>query len=238
MKIRLAPSLALLLAAAVTLPAAAQAPTRDPLAATVNVTASATVTLPNNRMTAWLRAESENANAKTAAADVNARVTRALARIKGIPAITASSAGYGTDQVSDKGKPARWRVAQTIKLESADFATLAGEIGSLQDDGMLFSGMAFSLSDEARRTAEDSVTQQAIKAWQQRAQNAATALGYATWRVGDVNVQTNDGGRPFPIMRSDMKMMAAAASPPPPVEAGTADVTVTVNGSAVLQAAK
>lgn len=238
MTIPLAPTLALLLAAAVTMPAVAQAPTRDPLAATVNVTASATVTLPNNRMTAWLRAESENANAKTAAADVNARVTRALARIKGIPAITASSAGYGTDQVSDKGKPARWRVAQTIKLESADFATLAGEIGSLQDDGMLFSGMAFSLSDDAHRAAEDSVTQQAIKAWQQRAQNAATALGYSSWRVGDVSVQTNDGGRPFPIMRSDMKMMAAAASPPPPVEAGTADVTVTVNGSAVLQAAK
>ena len=234
----IAPLLALLLATAIALPAAAQAPQRDAIAPTVNVTASATVTLPNNRMTAWLRAEAENPSAKAAAADVNARVTRALARIKGIPAITASSAGYGTDQISDKGKPARWRVAQTIKLESADFATLAGEIGNLQDDGMLFSGMAFSLSDDARRTAEDGVTQQAIKAWQQRAQNAATALGYSTWRVGEVNVQTNDGGRPFPVMRSDMKMMSAAAAAPPPVEAGTADVTVTVNGSAVLQATK
>jgi predicted secreted protein len=238
MKIRIVPLLAVLLAVTIALPAAAQAPMRDPATATVNVTASATVTLPNDRMTAWLRAEGENASAKAAAADVNARVTRALARIKAIPSITASSAGYGTDQISDKGKPVRWRVAQTIKLESADFATLAGEIGNLQDDGMLFSGMAFSLSEDARRTAEDSVTQQAIRAWQQRAQNAASALGYASWRVGDVNVQTNDSGRPFPIMRSDMKMMAAAASPPPPVEAGTADVTVTVNGVAVLQSPK
>jgi predicted secreted protein len=218
------------------LPVLAQAPAKD--LSTVNVSASATATLPNDKMVAWLRAESEAGTAKAAAADVNARMTRVLARIKGIPAITASSAGYGTNQIVEKGKPSRWRVAQTVKLESSDFGVLAGEIGALQDDGMLFTGMAFTLSDNARRTAQDSVTQQAIKAWQQRAQAAATALGYGTWRVGDVSVQTNDGGQPYPqMMRSDMKVMAQAGGAPPAVEAGAAEVTVSVSGSAAGQVA-
>jgi predicted secreted protein len=223
--------------ATLALPVMAQTPTRDASPPTVNVSASATATLPNDRMTAWLRAESDNASAKVAAADVNTRVTAALARVKGVSAISASSAGYGTDQLNDKGKPARWRVTQTIKLESGDFPALAAVIGQLQDDGLLFTGMAFSLSDDARRKAEDSVTQQAIKSWQARAAAASSALGFGAWRVGDVNVQTSDGGRPFPMMRSDMKVMSAAAAPPP-VEAGTTEVTVTVSGAAVLQAPK
>lgn len=223
-----------LLATALACTAAAQTPPKDPPPPSVNVTASATATLPNDRMIAWLRAESENASAKTAAAEVNTRMAGVLARIKATPAITASSAGYATNQIAEKGKPTRWRVAQTVKLESGDFAALATEIGALQDDGMLFTGMAFTLSDGARRTAQDSVTQQAIKAWQQRAQAAASGFGYGSYRVGEVSVQTNDGGQPYPMMRSEMKVMSAAAAPPV-VEAGAADVTVTVGGSAVLQ---
>ena len=130
-------------------------------------------------MHAWLRAESENASAAVAAADVNTRMARVLAKLKALPSISVASSGYSTDAIVDKGKPTRWRVSQSVKLDSADFAALATEIGKLQDDGLLLSGLGFSLSDAARKTAEDSVTQQAIKSWQQRAQNAAQALGYA-----------------------------------------------------------
>jgi predicted secreted protein len=153
--------------------------------------------------------------------------------LKSQPSITVASSGYSTDQIVDKGKPARWRVSQSIRLESADFAVLATAIGKLQDEGLLLSGLGFSLSDAARKTAEDGVTAQAIKAWQQRAQNAAQAFGYGAWRVGSVHVQTNDGGRPFMAMRSDMKMMAAAPMPVA-ADAGTTDVTVSVSGDALL----
>ncbi len=210
-------------------------PQREPPSPTVTVTASATSTLPNDRMTAWLRADSDNASAKVAAADVNARIAAATKRLQGNPAITASSAGYSTTPINEKDRPTRWHVTQTIKLESADFGALAAEIGALQESGLLFTSMAFSLSDDARRRVEDGVTQNAIHAWQQRVQNAAAGLGYGAWRVGEVNVQTNDGGRPFPmsVARSDMKLMAAPM-PAPAVDAGTSDVTVAVSGSAWL----
>ncbi len=201
----------------------------------VSVSASATATLPNDRMHAWLRTEAENASAAAAAADVNARMARALARLKAIPAIDVASSGYSSDPIVDKGKATRWRVSQSIKLGSADFAVLASAVGSLQEDGMLLSGLGFSLSDAARKSAEDRVTAQAIQAWRQRAASAAEALGFGAWRVGSVSVQSNDAPRPFMQMRSEMKVMAAAAAPVA-AEAGTTDVTVNVSGDAVLSA--
>ncbi|MEO6929281.1 MAG: SIMPL domain-containing protein [Casimicrobiaceae bacterium] len=224
---------ALLLCA--TLPAFAQSASTAERVPSVNVSASASVTLPNDRMHAWLRTEAESVNAAAAAGEVNGRMGRVLNKLKALPAIDVASSGYSSDAIVDKGKPTRWRVSQSVTLGSADFAVLASAIGSLQDDGMLLSGLGFSLSATARKEAEDRVTQQAIHAWQQRAANAAQALGYGAWRVGTVNVQTSDGARPYMAMRSDMKTMAVAAAPVA-ADAGTTDVSVSVSGEALLSA--
>ena len=93
--------------------------------------------------------------------------------------------------------------------------------------------MNFAVSPEARRRAEDSLTQQAIKAWQVRAQNATTGFGFQTWRTGKVAIQTGDFARPTPMFRQGVSAMAASA-PPVTIEAGNTDVTVTVSGEAVL----
>jgi predicted secreted protein len=208
-----------------------------PEAPTVSVTASATATLPNDRVHAWLRAEVENANPATAAAQINATVARALARIRPVPSVKVATTGYTTYQVTEKGKPPRWRVTQGISLESGDFGTVAALIGRLQEeDGLLLSGMSFSVTDETRAKAEDTVTQQALRAWQERAQAAARGLGFPGWRPGRVTVQAG-GGRPIPVMRA-AAADAFAGAPPVAVEAGTTDVTVTVTGDAVLEAAR
>ena len=73
--------------------------------------------------------------------------------------------------------------------------------------------MSFSLSSEARRRAEETLTQQAIAAWQARAQRAAQGLGFAQWRPGHVTVQTGDIARPFPMMRAQAAMLARGAGP-------------------------
>jgi len=101
------------------------------------------------------------------------------------------------------------------------------------EDGTIFVAES---EEEARKQAEDGATQQAIKSWQQRAQNAAQGLGFASWRPGRVNVQTSDAGRPYPMMARGESMAMQAAAPPVAVEAGTTDVVVTVSGDAVLDA--
>src|SRR3989441_2696264 len=114
----------------------------------VTVTASATATIANDRLQAWLRAEAENASAGTAASQVNATIAKALAEAKGYPSIKVATAGYSTQQVSDKVKAQRWRVVQTISVDGGDFTSAAALISRLQDDhGLLLSGMGFSLAE-------------------------------------------------------------------------------------------
>jgi len=222
----------LIVAAWATASAIAQVP--PPPQPTVSVTASATATVVNDRLQAWLRAEAENPSASVAASQVNAVVTKALAVAKEYPSVKVATAGYSTQQVSDKPKAQRWRVTQSMSLEGSDFTAAAALISRLQDDnGLLLSGMGFSLSEKTRGEAEDSVTGQAIKLWQARAQQAAKGLGFAAWKPGHVTVQTGEGGRVFPMARATA--MSAAGSVPVAVEGGTTDVTVTVSGEALLQ---
>ena len=198
----------------------------------VTLSASATASVPNDRMLAWMRAESDHADAAAAASVVNARMGKALARAKATKGIEASTSGYSSFQITEKNQPARWRVAQTLKLESSDFAALPGLISQLQaEGGLVVDGTQFSVSDASRKKAEESLTQQAIKSWQTRATEAARGFGFDGWRVGKVAIQTGESFRPQPVMRA---MAFEAKAAPVAMEGGNSDVTVTVSGEAVL----
>jgi predicted secreted protein len=219
-------------AAFIVMPVSAQMPL-SPAPPSVTVTASASSTVTNDRLQAWLRTEAENVSPAAAAAQVNAASAKAIADAKAFPSIKVATAGYSTQQIAERGKPTRWRVSQTISVDASDFTAAATLLSKLQDEnGLLLSNMSFSITEKTRHDAEDKVTQQAIEAWQARAQQAAQALGFAKWRVGHVNVQASSG-QPYPIMRT--QAMTAAAAPPVALEAGTTDVTVSVSGEAVLE---
>lgn len=204
----------------------------------VNVTATATSNVANDRMHAFLRTEADNTDAAQAANDVNARMARALARARSVSGVEAATAGYSSYQITEQNRPPRWRVSQMLSLEGGDFAALSDLVSKLQGtDGLLLSSLSFTVSDKTRRAAEDSLTQQAIRNWKQRAESAAKGFGAAGWRAGRITIQTNDYGRPpQPVFRAQ----AAAADRPAPVavEGGMSDVTVTVSGEAILDAAR
>jgi len=211
--------------------AEAQMPPSPP---SVTVTASATTSVANDHLQASMRAEAENASAAAVASQVNAAIGRALTMAKSVPTIKVATTGYTTYQVTDKPNAQRWHVVQTISLESTDFTAVATLITRLQDEGgLLLSNMGFSLSDKARHDAEDGVTQQAIKSWQERAQRAAQGLGFGAWHTGRVTVQANESGRVYPVARAQAMSMQQSA--PVAMEAGTSDVTVTVTGDALLE---
>ena len=177
----------------------------------VTVTASATTTVANDRLQAWLRAEADQPDPAAAANQVNAAMAKALARAKAVAGVTVQTSGSSTQQITEKGRPARWRVTQTMTVNGSDFSAIAGLLTRMQEqDGMLLSGMGFSLSTSAREQAERTLIQTAIRGWQTRAQVAAAALGFENWRTGHVNVQTSEPGRAFPMRAA---MMSAAALP-------------------------
>jgi len=203
-----------------------------PLSA-VSLSASATASIANDRMLAWMRAEADNADPAAAANVVNTRMAKALALAKAAKGVEASTSGYSSNQVSEKNQPIRWRVAQTLKLEGSDFASMSALITQLQaEGGLVVDGTQFSVSGASRRKAEEGLTQQAIKAWQARATDAARGFGFDSWRVGQVAVQSNDSFHPQPVMRA---MAFDAKAAPVAMEGGNSEVTVTVSGEALLE---
>jgi predicted secreted protein len=203
----------------------------------LTITASATRPVANDRMHAIMRAEADSPDAAQAANTVNMRMARALERAKAVSGVEARTAGYGSYQISEPKQPMRWRVTQTLALESGDFVALSGLVSRLQGtDGLLLSSLDFSVSRDARREAENALTEQAIGSWQQRAKLAAQAFGSQSYRPGRVTIQTNDFGGPRPMYKAGG--VAAAAVAPVNVEGGTTDVTVTVSGEAILDTAR
>src|SRR2546427_367410 len=81
--------------------------------------------LANDRMSAHLRVEVDNPDAVAAGNEVNTRMGKALARAKAVRGVEAATTGYSSYQYSERNQPIRWRVAQTLSLESSDFTTLA-----------------------------------------------------------------------------------------------------------------
>jgi predicted secreted protein len=209
------------------------APTPVPV---ISVSAQSSATVPNDRLHAWFRVEVDNPSASAAAAEVNQRVARILAKLKALPDAQTSTSGYTTQQIVEKGKPSRWRVVQTIKVEGGDFAAIGDAAGRLQaEDGAVLSGLSFAISEELRKRTQDAITQQAIAAWRARAQAAAQGFGASGWRPGRVTIQAGDGARPYPMFRAGAEMQMAAAAAPVPLEAGSTDVTVSVTGEAILE---
>jgi len=203
----------------------------------VGVSASASAPLANDRMHASMRVEVDNADAAAAANEVNAKMAKALARAKAVKGVEAETTAYSSYQVNERNQPMRWRVSQTLSLEGSDFTALAALVSKIQsEDGLVLSGMNFQVSPAARRAAEDSLTEQAIKAWQARAQIAARAFGATSWRPGHVTIQTGDVARPLPMYRAS-SVAAVLLAAPIATESGTTDITVTVTGDAILDGA-
>ena len=135
-------------------------------------------------------------------------MARALARAKAVTGVDASTTAYTSYQISEPNRPMRWRVSQTLALESSEFAILSSLVTKLQaSDGLVLSGLTFSVSTTTRRAADDALMQQAIRRWQQRAENAARGFGATGYRTGRVTIQTNDYGRPQPMLKAGMRLV-------------------------------
>ena len=197
----------------------------------VTLTASANMQVDNDRMTIVVQAESEKPDAAEAAADVNAKMAKALATARAVPGVTAKTLNYSTNQVIEKGRMARWRVSQLMEVETADFAAGANLATKLQDAGMNVVSLTFGVSPEARRKALTRLQHEALVEWQALAKQAATSLGYAGYTPGRLTVNAGDSG---PRPRFAAQAMAAKAADSVAISAGTSELVTTVTGEALL----
>jgi predicted secreted protein len=129
-----------------------------------------------------------------------------------------------------KGGISGWQGSVQLVVEGRDMqaiSQLAGRITTLS-----IARVSHSLSREAREKVEAETTAQAIARFRERAQAQAQLFGFSGYTIREVDVGTDGGPGPVPVMA----MRAAPAAAPMaaealPVEVGKATVSATVSGS-------
>jgi len=137
---------------------------------------------------------------------------------------------YGKD-----GKITGWQGRAELVLEGRDFPRITATAGKIQS--MSISQIAFDLSRDARAKVETEAQAQAIEAFKARASELARGFGFGGYTLREVAVNSNEmspGPRPR-MMAMEAKAASYASDAPVPVEAGKAQVVVTVAGSVQLK---
>jgi predicted secreted protein len=200
----------------------------------LHLSESADRAIRRDRLHAELRVETTAGNAKQVQAEINRRMTSALAKVKAVSGIKPETGSYSVYEERQQNVPSRWRGSQGLSLLDRDFAELLAVVGDLQNDGLAVSSLAFELAPETARAAQDELTSEALKRLGERAERVAADLHLGVLRYREIRVGNVGGDRPVPIRA--MAMAAAAAVAPPVAEAGDAMVQITVDAEIVLGA--
>jgi predicted secreted protein len=174
---------------------------------------------------------------------MNQTVLQALAAaISDAKKVEGVRARMGTVQTNPnwtpQGKPNGWRVRGEVSLSlqnsSQNFASLGNLAGQLAQKLQL-SGINFKLSDDARTAAEKQLIKNAAGAFRAKAQDAASALGYKSFDIKEVNLNNGNNVviRQAPMMKAMRSDSMSAA--PVPSEGSDSEVTVTFSGTVNLK---
>jgi predicted secreted protein len=132
-----------------------------------------------------------------------------------------------------KGGISGWIGTAELVLEGRDMAAISQLAGRVQ--GMTVARVAYALSREQREKLEVDAAAQAIQRFKARAEDYARQFGFAGFTLREVNVGQSEGmPPPVPVYRRMAAAAAPAADESLPVEAGKANVTVSVSGSIQL----
>lgn len=224
---RLIPSLF----AAVLIGLSAPALAKPPAATTIELSAEAGSKAENDLGRAQMYFEATHENPSTLAALVNQTIAEALETAKPFGTVTTSTAGSTTYPVHsrDGRRVEGWRMRSSIELESRDISALSALIGKLQQT-LMISGLRMQPAPDTRAKAANVAAVDAIRAFEERAEVLANALG-KRYRIRHLSVQHGGSMPIYPMMRASA-MVAEDASAP--LQGGHSEITVTVSGTIEL----
>ncbi len=175
-----------------------------------------------------LRVEETGADARSVQTAINRRMAAALDRARQVQGVRVETGSYNVGEERPQNGPARWRGSQSVILTGKDADSILKLAGALQSDGLSTSSLAYDISPETVRGAEEDLTDEALAALDHRAASIADRLHLAFVRFRDVRVgNAETGGGPVP-------RLAATAMAAPVAEPGEAMVRVTIEAELLL----
>jgi uncharacterized protein len=174
------------------------------------------------------RAEETGADPLALQAAVNRRMAAALGSARQVQGVAVETGSYTVDEEQPPNAPSRWRASQSLILTGKAADAVLQLAGTLQSDGLLMSAMAYEVSPETVRGAEEDLTGEALAGLAQRASSIADRVHLSVLRYRDLRVgNAETGGQPMPRFAA-MAMAAPVAQP------GEAVIRVTVSADLLL----
>jgi predicted secreted protein len=202
----------------------------------VSLTASADLEVAKDMMSVTLTTSRDGTDANVVQAGLKQALDAALAEAKKaskpgqVDVRTGNFSLY--PRYGNKGQISGWQGTAELLLEGKDIPALGQLVGRITT--MTIGRVSFGLSRDAREKNESEVSARAIAAYKAKAAEIAKQFGYGGYVIREVNVQANEQqGNPIPMMRVQ-SMAKSAEDSSLPVEAGKAQVIVTVTGTVQL----
>lgn len=198
----------------------------------IQLSASAQQQLANDTIIVNLYAEEEGSDPAKLADSVNRRIRQALDFLKPHADIKLQTRAYSTHPVYQKNRIVRWRVRQSLRLQSRNITVVSKLLGHLQQD-LALQGMQFTVSNERKTRTDDELIARALDAFESRARTVVRQLRRKAYKIVKLNITTSGGARPYAAMARNVMMDSAVAAPA--VEAGEQTVQVNVSGEIELE---
>jgi len=183
------------------------------------------------RVTLYSEARDKDAArlAQTTTKNLNLAIEKAR-QIDGVTLQTGARSSYPIHD-SQGQKIIAWQERAELHLESRDFAALAALSADLMTD-LKMASQHFLISKPLMRETENSLMQLAIIAFEERAQIVTQALGRNTYKIVQLSFEDQGHAKPLMASRSTEMLMSAPANADalPQIEAGTREVTISVQG--------
>jgi predicted secreted protein len=184
----------------------------------------------NDRMLAILNATAEEKKPADLADRINSTMTWALEQARANKQVTLRSGSYQTYPVyGENRKIVRWRGRQELQLESQDVDQLSQLVGTLQSQ-LQMQSLQFSVSHDRRQQVENELIEQALEAYQARAEIVRKSLGAKTYRLMDINIHSAGRSPVIPMRAEAVSTMSRSSVSKPALEQGTSRVDVQVSG--------
>jgi predicted secreted protein len=216
----------------------AAAPAETPTAGTVlHLSAQAERQVTRDRLRAVLRVEGVESSATRLQAEINRRLTAALARAKAVPEVSSATGGYAVQRESGPNQSVRWRGSATLTLTAREAGPLLDLVGALQQDGVVVGSLGYELTPEAAQAVEDELTASALTRLRERAERVASELGLAVDRIRELRLGNATGAGPQPrVFLAQAGASASASASAPVADPGEATVTVSLEADVLLAA--
>lgn len=199
--------------------------------------ASGTVEVQQDLLVLTLAAVKDGKDAESVQTQLKQALDAALQAVRPSAAAQKMEVRTGAFSLSprygDKQNITAWQGRAELVLEGRDFPRITE--AAARATTMAISRVAFDLSREQRAAVEQGAQTSAIAQFKRQAEQLSKEFGFSGYSLREVSINSNSSAPgPMPRMAA-MQAPLGSSNAAVPVEAGTAEVTVTVSGSVQMQ---